>query len=257
VRCAVVAVPLLRAVAPGATKGEGAACARAALWLRLHPVQPNAKERPLTRSLLHPVRQAANETALVRLICEGTQVSTGLGCVRLGRRSAGRRPAVGVKVERPTGRTTLTPARTGARWLATEPVGWSGHRPTSRCSGSADAPCVRCSPSLIWVRGPARAGDMMADGGSPRRDARPLSLCGTTAEVGGDRRMAGAGRGHQRVGRGAHAGDRWAQAARGSAAAGSQAASPRARSVWQQRRTSLRATARVGRLPPRRAPRAA
>ena len=33
----------------------------------------------------------------------------------------GRRPAAGVKVERPTGRTTLTQARTGADWGAREP----------------------------------------------------------------------------------------------------------------------------------------
>jgi len=56
------------------------------------------------------------------------------------------------------------------------------------------------APSLIWVHGRG-SGDMMIDGVSDVRAAegvRPLSLSGkSTQQRGGDRNLAGAGRGHQ------------------------------------------------------------
>jgi len=79
-----------------------------------------------------------------------------------------------------------------------------------RCGSSHLLPpwteCVRetslrvPAPSLIWVHGRG-SGDMMMDGVPGVRAAkgvRPLSLSGkSTQQRGGDRRPAGAGRGHQ------------------------------------------------------------
>src|ERR1700730_865919 len=100
------------------------------------------------------------------------------------------------------GRTTSRPARI-RRIL----FGQGGGE--TRCDSSHLAPPVNVpqistlrvpAPSLIWVHG-RKSGDMMIDGVPDVRAAngvRPLNLFGkSTQQRGGDRGLAGAGRGHQ------------------------------------------------------------
>ena len=151
------------------------------------------------------------------------------------------------------GRTTLAPA-TGRRMLA---------RPGKVVQRSAQAVhlltvvvvgvCVRV-PSLIWVRGPTRVRRQDDRWGIP--GVRGRAVCwGRPRTSRGGRGLAGAGRGTSvcRWGRArtSHLGQ--AAWATGRSSTGASAVSPRLTRVWRTRRASLRATARVARLPPWRA----
>jgi len=118
----------------------------------------------------------------------------------------GRWTAVGVEVERPQRSADERPR--GRRGSAAY---WSAVGTRQRRCGSSHllppgTESVRetslrvPAPSLIWVHGRG-SGDMMMDGVPGVRAAkgvRPLSLSGkSTQQRGGDRRPAGAGRGHQ------------------------------------------------------------
>jgi len=118
----------------------------------------------------------------------------GLGAVD---RSRGRGGAPGAQ----RGRTTSRPTRIRR-------ILWLAGRRQSRCGSSHLQPPMQRhmsslrvpAPSLIWVHG-YWSGDMMIDGVPGVRAAegvRPLILSGkSTQQRGGDRRTAGAGRGHQ------------------------------------------------------------
>jgi hypothetical protein len=111
--------------------------------------------------------------------------------------------------------------------------------------------CVR-APSLIWVRGPSRVRRQDDRWGVPP-GARPRGLLRPST----DRpwRQGPCGRWPRHIclpvgrARTSHLG----QAASGRSSTGASAASPSASRVWRTRRTSLRATAKVARLPPWRA----
>jgi hypothetical protein len=139
--------------------------------------------------------------------------------------------------------------RLAIAYLCRVPASTSGWPP------GAGGPCARWSgrfgcvraPGLISVRDPVlRAGDVMVDGVFPRGDAlRPLGLCRPSAR-GRRQRYAGSGPRGIGVKKGC------ARTDRRGAQAGCRAWSPSSRSVWKLRLSSLRASARQARLPPRR-----
>jgi len=140
-------------------------------------------------------------------------------------------------------------------WCSTQgpPVSGHGDRRVG-CEGRDRSRCA-ASPCLIWVLGPMAARRRDGVWGEPGDGLRLLILSGTTAASGDDRRIAGASRGHQLNGTRARTGHR-SQAAlpfgTGLSSISAQAWSPSSRRMWWQRRTSLRATDRAGRLPPSR-----
>src|SRR5215213_9959513 len=97
-------------------------------------------------------------------------------------------------------------------------------------------PIVPRAPGLIWVLGPG-AGDVMVDGSIRGERLRPLDLWWTAA-LGRESRQL-----WERAGRLRVIWEGWA-GRNGSAEGqvmGSKASGPSSRSVWQQRRASLRA----------------
>ena len=111
--------------------------------------------------------------------------------------------------------------------------------------------CVR-APSLIWVRGPIGVRRQDDRWGIPR-GARPRGLLGPSTDRPWRQGLGGRWPQHICLPVGGHA-PATGQATSGNASAspstGARAASPSATRVWRTRRTSLRATAKVARLPP-------
>jgi hypothetical protein len=151
------------------------------------------------------------------------------------------------------GRTTLASVRAAASWPDEDrdvvAVSVHGVRPLP--GRGVMGVCVR-APSLIWVHGPIRTRRQDDRWGIPQR-ARPRGLLGSSTPVsvaaGAWQALAAA---HLWCGRARtdHVGQAASDAGSGRPSAGTSAASPSASRVCRTRRASLRATAKVARLPP-------
>jgi hypothetical protein len=163
-----------------------------------------------------------------------------------------RRTAAGVKVERPQQRKDERPwrRRRGGACLAGQ-GGWSTSAQAVHPLTAAVVigVCVR-APSLIWVHEPIRVRRQDDRWGCPR-GARPRGLLGPSTDQPWRQGLSGRWPRHICLPMGGHA-PAMGQAAsgRGRPSTGASAPSPSATRVWRTRRASLRATARVARLPP-------